>query len=233
MRACAAGTNGGREQSVKRWMNVGVELPVQAFRLCSLSAVVSCCIHVNFLCDILCIFQPPSIPCLSGMWGCVCLRPVYIGWCTSVSMRVQVLSVCDCMLVPVLQTVVVFLLFCCHRNTSSSTAAAPVTTFPVLLFPSVTQNRAAFSSSRIISSPCRLQAVAQQLDSDANERAPFPCLRDISFDLIHEGVRPRISHRLTSAPNSPQRNPRPIASMLHAWFDTVKSAQASFGLVAD
>lgn len=45
------------------------------------------------------------------------------------------------------------------------------------------------SSSLIISSPCRLQAVVQQLDSEANERATFTFLsvrnRDIPFDLIH------------------------------------------------
>lgn len=66
-------------------MNVDGRLSVnvtglqKAFRLCSLSAVVFCCIHMNFLCDIICIFEPLSIPCLLRMWGCVCLRPVYIG----------------------------------------------------------------------------------------------------------------------------------------------------------
>lgn len=61
-RACAIGTNHSRKQSVKRRMNVSVELSVnvtglqKAFRLCSLSAVDLCCIHMNFLCDTICVF---------------------------------------------------------------------------------------------------------------------------------------------------------------------------------
>lgn len=88
-------------------MNVGVELSVEltglqkAVRQSSLSAAVFCCIHMNFLRGIFCIFYPLSIPSLSRMWGCVCLCPVYIGsdfvMYPSVSLCVKVLSVCDCM----------------------------------------------------------------------------------------------------------------------------------------
>lgn len=82
-----------------------------------------------------------------GVFVCVLYILAQILWrilSMSVSICPKVLSVCDCMLelVPVLQTVVVFLLFCCHRNTSSSTAAVPLPHF-LFSFPSVTQNWAA------------------------------------------------------------------------------------------
>lgn len=130
---------------------------------------------------------------------CLCLSP-------SVQRSYQYVTVC-------------LSLFQCCRLLLSSCCSAAIETLVAQPLPSryhISCSRfpqwlrtGPLSSSPIISSPCRLQAVVQQLDSEANERATFTFLsvrnRDIPFDLIHVWIHLCIlkpaSCLLTSAQN--------------------------------
>lgn len=130
---------------------------------------------------------------------CLCLSP-------SVQRSYQYVTVC-------------LSLFQCCRLLLSSCCSAAIETLVAQPLPSryhISCSRfpqwlrtGPLSSSLIISSPCRLQAVVQQLDSEANERATFTFLsvrnRDIPFDLIHVWIHLCIlkpaSCLLTSAQN--------------------------------
>lgn len=225
-RACVVGTNHSWKQSVKRWMNVGVELSVNvtglqnAFRLCSLCSCLLLHSHELFVWHYLHFLASLYPMFITNVGVCMSVSCIYwLGFCdvyVCLHLCKGVISMwlCACCLSS---------FHCCRLLLSSCCSAVIETLVAQPLLPRYHTSCSRFpqwlrtgplSSSCIISSLCRLQAVVQQLDSEANERVTFTCFsirnRDLSFDLIHVWIHlcilKRTSCLLTSAQTSLQYN---------------------------
>lgn len=147
-------------------MNVGVELSVNVtglqkkklFRLCPPSAVVFCCIRINFFCVTLSASSSPFLSHVYNRCGvCVCVCVSCIYWLEFCDVHVclhlceGLISTCPCACRPSsFHRCRLLLSSCCsgcHRNARSSAAAAPLPHF-LFSFPSVTQNWAALLLTR-------------------------------------------------------------------------------------
>lgn len=225
-RACTVGTDHSRKQSVKRRMNVGVELSVNMTGLQNavrLSSLCSCLLlhshelfvwhYLHFLASLYPLFITNVGVCMSV--SCIYwLKFCHVHVCLHLRKGLISMWLYACRLSS---------FQCCRLLLSSCCSAAIETLVAQPLLPRYHTSCSRFpqwlrtgplSPSRIISSLCRLQAVVQQLDSEANERVAFTCFilsnRDISFDLIHVWIHlcilKRLSCWLTSAQNSLQYN---------------------------
>lgn len=185
------------KQSVKRWMNVGVELSVEvtglqnAFRPRSLF----CRIHMNFLCDIICIFYPLFIPSFLRMQG-ACMSVSCIYWLTFCGVSVC-LHLCPISLwLSVSFQRCRLLLSSCFSAAIETPVAQPLQPryhISCSRFPRWLRN-GPLSSSHIISSPCRLRAVVQQLDSQADESQQTPDGVIISSSVRSRGISCDLTH---------------------------------------
>lgn len=188
-------------------MNVGVELSVEltglqkAVRQSPLSAGIYCCIHMNFLCGIFCILSSFYPLFITNVGVCMSVSCIY--WLRFCDVSVCLL-LCEGPISMWLYACCLSLFQRCRLLLSSCFSAAIETLVAPPLQPRYHISCSRFpqwlrtgllSSSNTISSPCRLQAVVQQLDSQADEsqqtaeRVTFISSsvrnREISFNLIH------------------------------------------------